>query len=86
MSVERIATSLRTAGHPARHGTTAAPGPLTRLWFQVTAAMERRRARKLLGEMEDRLLRDIGLVRSDAERAIRYGREGGQPVTPWCNQ
>ncbi|MBR0673484.1 DUF1127 domain-containing protein [Neoroseomonas soli] len=83
MSVECSATSLRTAGHPAAHGTTAAPGLWARFRSRATDAMERRRARRLIVEMEDRMLRDIGLARGDVERAIRYGREDARPVLPW---
>jgi len=83
MSVERIATSLRTAGQPAGRGTATVPEPLARLWHKAAAAIERRRALSLIGEMDDRMLRDIGIVRSDAERAIRYGREDERPVPPW---
>ncbi|MBR0682174.1 DUF1127 domain-containing protein [Roseomonas eburnea] len=54
-----------------------------RLWFKAVDAMERRRARRLIGEMDDRILRDIGIVRSEVEQAIRHGREGTGQVLPW---
>ena len=80
MSVDRIANPLRTAG---RRVSAATPGPVARLWFTAVVAMERRRARKLVGQMDDRLLRDIGIDRGDAERAIRHGRDDMPPVLPW---
>lgn len=86
MSVEPTATTLRTAGTPASHGVVAASGPLTRFLVKVMVALELRRARKLVAEMDDRMLRDIGMVRSDAERFIRFGRDGAPPVSPWWNQ
>jgi len=72
MSVERIANPLRTAGHPAM-----------RLWSTAVDAMERRRAARLVGEMDDRMLSDIGIQRGDAERAIRHGREHVERALPW---
>ncbi len=83
MSVERIANPLRTAGLPARRVTTDAPGPLMRLWSTAVDAMEHRRAARMVGEMDDRMLRDIGIHRGNAERAIRLGRETPPPVLPW---
>lgn len=83
MSVERIANPFRTAGHRA---SAATPGPVARLWFTAAVALERRRARSMLGQMEDRMLRDIGIHRGDAERAIRQGREDATPVLPWWNR
>lgn len=83
MSVERIANPLRTAGHPARLVTIDAPGPLMRLWSTAVDAMERRRAARLVGEMDDRMLSDIGIQRGDAERAIRHGREQVERALPW---
>ena len=83
MSVERIANPLRTAGHRA---SAVTPGPFARLWFTVVVTMERRQARKLVGQMDDRMLRDIGIDRGDAERAIRHGREQPAPVLPWWDR
>ena len=80
MSVDRIANPLRTA---ERRVSAATPGPFARLWFTAVVAMERRRARKLVGQMDDRMLRDIGIHRGDAERAIRHGRNDVPPVLPW---
>ncbi len=83
MSVERIANPFRTAGHRV---SAVTPGPFARLWFTVAVAMERRQARARLGEMDDRMLRDIGIHRSDAERAVRHGRDTGRPVLPWWKE
>jgi uncharacterized protein YjiS (DUF1127 family) len=79
MPTERIATPLRTAARRA----TEAPGPLMRLWARAVEAAERRRAARLVGLMDDRMLRDIGIDRGDAERAIREGREDQSRVAPW---
>ena len=83
MSVDRIANPLRTAGHRV---SAVTPGLFARLWFTVVVATERRRARKLIGQMDDRMLRDIGIHRGDTERAIRQGRDDLMPVRPWWNQ
>ena len=83
MPVEHIANPLRTAGCRA---SAATPGPFARLWCTVVVAMERRQARAVVGQMDDRMLRDIGTHRGDAERAIRHGREDASPVLPWWNR
>lgn len=83
MAVDRIANPLRTAGHRA---SAVAPGLITRLWLTAVVAIERRQARKLVGQMDDRMLRDIGIHRGDTERAIRQGRDHGVPVQPWWGQ
>ena len=80
MSVDRIANPLRTAGHWV---SAVTPAPFARLWFRAVVAMERRRARKLIGLMDDRMLRDIGVQHGDIERAIRHGRDHAAPVRPW---
>jgi uncharacterized protein YjiS (DUF1127 family) len=83
MSVERIANPFRIAG---RRVSATTPGPFARVWFSVAIAMERRRALALVGQMDDRMLRDIGIHRGDADRAIRYGREDAKPVLPWWDR
>ncbi|MBR0651627.1 DUF1127 domain-containing protein [Roseomonas terrae] len=80
MSVERIANPLRTAG---RRVSATTPGPFARLWFAAAVAMERRRALTMIGQMDDRMLRDIGIHRGDAERAVSEGRDMMKPVLPW---
>lgn len=83
MTVERIANPLRTARHRAAAVT---PGLVARLWLTAVVAVERRRARQIIGQMDDRMLRDIGIHRGDSERAIRHGREEYAPVRPWWGQ
>jgi uncharacterized protein YjiS (DUF1127 family) len=83
MSVERIANPFRTAGLRVSAPT---PGPFARLWLMAAVTIERRRARKLIGQMDDRMLRDIGIHRGDTERAIRHGREDAAPVLPWWDR
>lgn len=86
MPVEPIANPLRTAARPALRVVTDAPGPLMRLWGAAVEAVERRRAAKLIGEMDDRMLRDIGIHRDNAMQAIREGREDQRRVMPWWDR
>jgi uncharacterized protein YjiS (DUF1127 family) len=86
MSVEPIANPLRTAARPAWRVATDAPGVLMRLWVTAVEAVERRRAAKLIGEMDDRMLRDIGIHRGNAMQAIREGREDQRRVMPWWDR
>ncbi len=83
MPVDPIANLLRTATRPARRVAAGAPGPLARLWAAAVDALERRRAARLVAEMDDRMLRDIGIHRGDAMRAIRHGREERPRPLPW---
>jgi uncharacterized protein YjiS (DUF1127 family) len=41
---------------------------------RLMAAARMRRDRKLLSEMDEYRLHDIGIARSEIERAVRYGR------------
>jgi uncharacterized protein YjiS (DUF1127 family) len=86
MSVDRIANPLRTASRPARRVTADAPGPLMRLWARAVDAVERRRAARLIGEMDDRMLRDIGIHRGNALQAVREGREETRRAMPWWDR
>lgn len=45
-------------------------GLATRLFDQLFAWLERSRQRRHLGELDDRLLRDIGLSRAEVEHEI----------------
>jgi len=83
MSVEPVANPLRTAARPARRVVADAAGPLMRLWVAAVVAAERRRAAKLIGEMDDRMLRDIGIHRGNAMQAIRDGHEETPRALPW---
>lgn len=53
---------------PAR--TTARGGLVTRLFDQVFTWLDRARQRRRLGELDDRLLRDIGLSRAEVEHEV----------------
>jgi uncharacterized protein YjiS (DUF1127 family) len=48
----------------------AGRGFVTRLFDQLITWLERTRQRRHLGELDDRLLRDIGLSRAEVEREI----------------
>ncbi len=50
-----------------------------RTWRYFQERREATRATKLLSEMDDRSLQDIGLSRTDIGRAVRHGRDWG----PW---
>jgi len=53
---------------PAR--TAADRGLVTRLFDQLVGWLERARQRRHLGELDDRLLRDIGLSRAEVENEL----------------
>ncbi|MDQ7250586.1 DUF1127 domain-containing protein [Dongia sedimenti] len=46
-----------------------------RFWRNLQERHEAARATRLLAEMDDRTLRDIGLSRADIGRAVRHGRD-----------
>jgi uncharacterized protein YjiS (DUF1127 family) len=50
--------------------TKTARGLVTRLFDQVLAWLDHARQRRHLGELDDRLLRDIGLSRTEVEHEI----------------
>jgi uncharacterized protein YjiS (DUF1127 family) len=56
---------------PARpniRGSAASPRSLTHLVSQVVQWQERVRSRHLLRQLDDRMLRDVGLSRCDVDR------------------
>ena len=50
--------------------TTAGRGLVTRLFDQLIEWLDRARQRRHLGELDDRLLRDIGLSRAEVENEV----------------
>ena len=83
MTTDRIANPLRAAGFPGSRATDAAPGPLMRLWAKAVDAVERRRALRHIAEMDDRMLRDVGIQRGNAGHVVAHGREDDKRVTTW---
>jgi uncharacterized protein YjiS (DUF1127 family) len=59
--------------------SSAMPMGTTRLVAAVLREYRARRAVLHLSELDDRLLRDIGLGHGDIERAVRTGRAPGEP-------
>ena len=49
--------------------------PLARFWQEVGHAMRERAARRQLGQLDDRMLQDLGISRAQA--AFEAGRLGG---------
>ena len=50
--------------------TNAGRGLVTRLFDQLIEWLDRARQRRHLGELDDRLLRDIGLSRAEVENEV----------------
>jgi uncharacterized protein YjiS (DUF1127 family) len=63
------AAELNAASWP-----TALPRPIKQGIDRIAARRELRRAIKEMMALDDRILRDIGLKRSDIELAARFGR------------
>jgi uncharacterized protein YjiS (DUF1127 family) len=64
------------AGSARRAGALAG---MARLVVAVLREYRARRAVLHLSELDDRLLRDVGLGRGGIERAVRTGRPPGEP-------
>jgi len=67
----RYNTSDKSGSYFVRPTRTKAAGGLaTRLFDQVFTWLDRARQRRHLGELDDRLLRDIGLSRAEVENEV----------------
>lgn len=67
----RYNTSDKSGSYFVRPTRTKADGGLvTRLFDQVFTWLDRARQRRHLGELDDRLLRDIGLSRAEVENEV----------------
>ena len=56
------------SAQPRIWGSAASPRLLTNLLSQVVQWQERARSRHLLRQLDDRMLRDVGLNRCDVDR------------------
>src|SRR3712207_4971683 len=64
----------RGFANPGSWGAAWLKESLTKLAKRIAKAERVRRDMRRLSEMDDRMLRDIGLARSEIERAVRGGR------------
>jgi uncharacterized protein YjiS (DUF1127 family) len=54
-----------------RHGVALAPMPMLKLLAQAIVRFRRQRQRTSLAQLDDRMLRDMGISRLEAERESR---------------
>ena len=69
MSVMNVAVGSRSRHRPLRFRPW-----LARLAWRMAREWRLRRQVAFLLEQDDRMLRDLGLCRSDVERCVRWGR------------
>jgi uncharacterized protein YjiS (DUF1127 family) len=75
--VHGIEVDLRTAAPPDRRRRL---GNVVRsLASEVARRRRLRRGLDALRSLDDRMLADIGIARSEAERVVRHGRWGNEP-------
>jgi uncharacterized protein YjiS (DUF1127 family) len=82
-----IMSSISTApaavsGNAGQFWTHGLGATLQRWWMAYTTWRMERLAIARLREMSDRQLRDIGITRSEAEFAARYGRARDRAANP----
>lgn len=66
----RYNTSDKSGSYFVRPTRAKAGSLAVRLFDQVAAWLERSRQRRHLGELDDRLLRDIGVSRAEVEHEV----------------
>ena len=71
MSSQKLIQSAGTTW--LRYGLAAAPMPVLKLLARVIVRWARQRQRYSLAQLDDRILRDMGISRAEAER------EAGKP-------
>jgi uncharacterized protein YjiS (DUF1127 family) len=74
-SFDLVSNSSRRSAHSVGHAALAfAAAGFARVGRAVVKDVRTRRAVAELSRMDDSMLRDIGLARSDVDRVARYGR------------
>ena len=68
MSTERL---IQSSPGWLRQGLAAAPIPVLKLLARAIVRYARQRQRQTLAQLDDRILRDLGISRLEAEREAR---------------
>jgi uncharacterized protein YjiS (DUF1127 family) len=70
-----LIASGRAIGLNAGHRAWQLVQPVLRLFVRALAEYRTRRAVREMQQLDDRMLRDIGVTRESVDYAVRYGRE-----------
>jgi uncharacterized protein YjiS (DUF1127 family) len=79
-----LIASGRTHGFDASRRARRLFQPVLRLFVWVLAEYRTRRAVHEMQHLDDRMLRDIGIMRESIDSAVRYGRE--REVSPFARE